>query len=66
MTINNINLETLIDTSLVEGKPINEVYWKISGEINGRRVFYTTITEPKRIKEIKEELLWVYNVVTRG
>jgi len=59
MTINNIKLETLVDTNF------NEVYWKVSGEVNGHRVFYTTQTEPALVKEIKQELLWVYKIVTR-
>lgn len=66
MTINNIKLESLVDTSFIRGNPVNEVYWKISGEVNGYRVFYTTQTEPVLVEEMKQELLWVYNVVTRG
>lgn len=66
MTINNIKLESLVDTSFVRGNPVNEIYWKVSAEVNGHKVFYTTITEPKLIKEIKQELLWVYSMVTRG
>lgn len=66
MTINNIKLESLVDTTFVRGNPINEVYWKVSGEVNGYRVFYTTQVEPTLIKEVKQELLWVYKMVTRG
>lgn len=65
MTINNIKLESATTDAFIRGNHINEVYWKVSGEVNGHRVFYTTKTEPKLVKEMKQELLWVYEMVTR-
>lgn len=65
MTINNIKLESSVHTNFIRGNYINEVYWEVSGEVNGHQVFYTTQVEPKLVKEIKQELLWVYETVTR-